>query len=45
MDCKGTRVTIEKMLLDKTGTFMIAAVDGNIRGEMDTLPAHRPGGL
>ncbi|MCL6478721.1 MAG: hypothetical protein K6T65_09930 [Peptococcaceae bacterium] len=37
VDCRGTVVTIEKVLLDRTGTFMIAAVDGSIRGEMDYL--------
>ncbi len=37
VDCKGTRVCIEKILLDKTHTFMIARVDGDIRGMMDSL--------
>jgi len=37
VDCKGTKVTIEKILLDKTNTFMIAAVEGDIRGRMDSL--------
>lgn len=37
VDCKGTKVTIEKILLDKTHTFMIAAVDGEIKGTMDYL--------
>ncbi len=37
VDCKGTKVTIEKLFLDKTGTFMIASVDGDIRGNMDYL--------
>lgn len=37
VDCRGTRVTIEKVLLDVTGTFMIASVDGDIRGRMDYL--------
>lgn len=37
VDCKGTQVTIEKILLDKTHTFMIAAVAGEIQGSMDTL--------
>lgn len=37
VDCKGTKVTIEKILLDKTHTFMIADVDGDIQGRMDTL--------
>lgn len=36
-DCKGTKVTIEKILLDKTHTFMIADIDGDIKGRMDTL--------
>ncbi|HWP98802.1 MAG TPA: hypothetical protein VN426_18320 [Syntrophomonadaceae bacterium] len=37
VDCKGARVTIEKVLLDKTHTFMIATVDGDIMGRMDSL--------
>jgi len=37
VDCKGAKVTIEKMLLDKTHTFMIADVDGDINGRMDSL--------
>lgn len=37
VDCRGTKVTIEKVLLDLTGTFMIASVDGDIRGRMDYL--------
>ncbi|MDD3365365.1 MAG: hypothetical protein PHZ03_10325 [Syntrophomonas sp.] len=37
VDCKGTRVTIEKALLDKTHTFMIATVAGDIRGRVDSL--------
>jgi len=37
VDCRGTRVTIENVLLDKTGIFMIAAVDGDIRGRTDHL--------
>lgn len=37
VDCQGTRVTIEKILLDKTHTFMLAAVEGEIKGDMDTL--------
>ncbi|OPX90660.1 MAG: hypothetical protein A4E52_00769 [Pelotomaculum sp. PtaB.Bin013] len=37
VDCQGTTVTIEKVLLDKTGTFMIAAVEGEIRGKLDPL--------
>jgi len=35
VDCKGTIVTIEKILLDKTGTFMIASYQGNLRGRND----------
>ncbi|OPX91728.1 hypothetical protein [Pelotomaculum sp. PtaB.Bin117] len=30
-------VTIEKVLLDKTGTFLIAAVEGDISGKFDPL--------
>ena len=37
VDCKGTKVTIEKILLDKTHTFMIAKVDGEIKGDIDYL--------
>lgn len=37
VDCQGTTVTIEKVLLDKTGTFMIAAVEGDISGKFDPL--------
>lgn len=37
LDCKGTKATIEKLLLDKTHTFMIATVDGEIKGDMDYL--------
>lgn len=37
VDCKGTLVTIEKILLDKTGTFMIVAVEGDVRGSTDSL--------
>jgi len=37
VDCQGTTVTIEKILLDRTGTFMIAAVEGDIRGTVDPL--------
>jgi len=37
VDCNGTLVTIEKILLDKTGTFMIASVEGDIRGKIDPL--------
>lgn len=37
VDCKGTKVTIEKILMDKTNTFMIATVEGDIRGETDSL--------
>jgi len=36
-DCKGTIVTIEKVLLDRTGTFMIASVKGPLQGRMDDL--------
>ena len=36
-DCQGTTVTIEKILFDKTGTFIIAAVEGEVRGEIDPL--------
>ncbi|MHB8126955.1 MAG: hypothetical protein ACYDEJ_15215 [Desulfitobacteriaceae bacterium] len=36
-DCKGTKVTIEKILLDKTHTFMIATVDSPVKGGMDSL--------
>ncbi|MDQ7097019.1 hypothetical protein REC12_25830 [Desulfosporosinus sp. PR] len=39
VDCKGTKVTIEKILLDKPHTFMIAAVDGEIKGTGDYLTA------
>lgn len=39
VDCKGTKVTIEKILMDKPNTFMIALVDGDIRGKMDSLHA------
>jgi hypothetical protein len=37
IDCKGTKVTLEKILLDKTHTFMLAAVDGPVKGNMDSL--------
>ncbi|AET67796.1 hypothetical protein Desor_2194 [Desulfosporosinus orientis DSM 765] len=37
VDCKGTQVSIEKILLDKTHTFMIAAVAGETKGSMDSL--------
>jgi|GEM_PF-1611286 len=37
VDCKGTKVAIEKILLDKTHTFMIAAVEGETKGTMDYL--------
>lgn len=37
VDCKGTKVTIDKVLMDKTHTFMIATVDGDIKGRMDYL--------
>ncbi|MFZ5597585.1 MAG: hypothetical protein ACOY31_11305 [Bacillota bacterium] len=37
VDCKGTKVTIEKILMDKTSTFMIATVEGDIRGRTDSL--------
>lgn len=37
VDCNGTTVTIEKILFDKTGTFMIAAVEGEISGKVDPL--------
>ncbi|SHI13213.1 DUF4179 domain-containing protein [Desulfosporosinus lacus] len=37
VDCKGTKVTIEKVLMDKNHTFMIVTVDGDIKGRMDYL--------
>lgn len=37
VDCQGTTVTIEKILFDKTGTFIIAAVEGEVRGDIDPL--------
>jgi len=37
VDCSGTLVTIEKALLDKTGTFIIASYQGNLRGRTGTL--------
>lgn len=37
VDCKGTMVTIEKVLFDKTGTFMVASVEGPTRTGMDSL--------
>lgn len=38
-DCKGATVTIEKILLDRTGTFMVAVVEGDLKGDMDYLSA------
>lgn len=37
VDCKGAQVTIEKILLDKTHTFLVAAVAGEAQGFMDSL--------